>query len=215
MKSKDLIKCINSFRSVDLFIGALEENQITQNRLIASRSYYHDAYHWCVSKRIPIPLWKHFFHICTDRLAYAIFFVESIVVLSCAYYGQQFERTATKWDWNYIVINAFRSYLGFPCTLFPKSNILRIGYISCLFAGIIFTTVTTSMFVLFVTVPKLGSQIQSVEEIIREKFTLMGEQIVLHHILLQNEVNNSFITNLLRQLYLLIALDLHRPIHWN
>lgn len=57
--------CINSFnyRKLDIFIGALDENIITNEYFDASHPYYHDSLIWCARERKPIAKWKNFFSI--------------------------------------------------------------------------------------------------------------------------------------------------------
>lgn len=171
-----------------MFIGALEENLITQKYLIASTHTYYDTLTWCVQKQKPIPQWENYFHICRDPMVYLLFTGIAIVILGHGYFMEQFERYP-KWDWNKFVCNCIRGTLGFPNTYNPTFHTTRFGYIIILLTGISVTTVINTMFMIFITNPILEPQVQSIQEIVRQKFSLMGDQFALHQILQQNQVN--------------------------
>lgn len=177
-----------NFSDVDIFIGALEENLIKKENLIASYSYYHDHLTWCVQKRQRIPLWKNVFHICSDPVVILIFTVQTIMVISLAYFLQQFERHP-KWDWNRLVFNGACCYCGFPCAYRPENNANRILYLFFLFGCQIFLIVLGAGLIFLINQPVLNPQIESIEEIIYGNFKLLGDEYAFTKISQKTKVN--------------------------
>lgn len=172
---------------VDIFIGALNENLITKNSLIASRPYNHDRITWCVQKRKQIPVWKSIFHLSRDPLVWVIFGVLVFVVLGFAYTLQQFE-PRQKWDWNRLVTDGLRSCLGFQSDYNPENTGHRLAF-SCILLGLILFSIVLNTGILFIfTNPILRPQIQSIQQIIDEDFILIGDGFAFENCMEQNEV---------------------------
>lgn len=171
-----------------MFIGALEENLVTQNSLIASHSFYHDVITWCIQRQKPIPIWKSYFYICKDPIVYVVGALEVVFVIGLAYFAERFERHP-KWDIYQLAFNGVCAYVGFSCTFKPTFHITRFGFFIVLFAAIVFTTTKNSMLIVFITSPIYDPQIQSIQEIVSRNFNLMGDPFALYQISQQNEVN--------------------------
>lgn len=189
------------FRKIDIFIGALEENLITNKHLVASHPYHHDHITWCVQKRKPIPVWKNVFYLCNNPLLYLILTLESVTVLIGGYIFQMFE-PRQKWDYNKFIIEGFRCMLGFPCSFSPETCTIPSGYIFMLFAGIINAVVMNVALILLTTNPVLNLQIQSIQEIIDGSFTLMVDGFAFKQILGQNKVNPFYLKCKIISIYL-------------
>lgn len=174
---------------MDVFIGALEENTVTNKHLVASDSYYHDRLTWCVQKRQKIPLWKNIFHLCNDPLVYFIATVVNLMVIAFAYVLQQFERHP-KWSWNALVFGGTCCHLGFPCTYKPENNANRVLFLTFLFACQIFGIVLNTGLILFSSKPILNPQIEAIDEIIAGNFKLLGDRYAFSKMREQSEVNS-------------------------
>lgn len=182
---------LSFFSEIDIFIGALEENLITRNHLIASRPYYHDCLTWCVQIRQPMPRWQSVFYMCTDIRVYVSFTFFAFFAIGCAYYLQKTE--PHKKDWHYITLFALTVCIGYPHSYRPKGNPLRVLFSIGRFGGILFYIVVTTVLLLRITVPQYMPQINSVAEITKGDFTLAGDRFAFQKISQQNEVaNNAF-----------------------
>lgn len=178
----------NCFSSeIDLFIGALDENLITAKYFVASRSYYHDRLTWCVQKRKPIPLWQNLFHICHNPIIWGVFFVVLVAEIGAVYFLEQFEHRS-KWDWHRITFDGLRVHIGYSCPYNPQNNATRILFTFILLACIIFTITISSTLLQFIASPILRPQVDTIQQIIDEQFTLAGGHFELHKITQQNEV---------------------------
>lgn len=176
------------FSGIDIFIGALEENLLTNKYFVASRSYYHDSLTWCVQKRKPIPLWQNLFHICHDPIIWAVFFIMVMMEISFVYFLEQFEYHS-KWDWHRIFFDGLRIHMGFSCPYNPQNNATRVLYLFILLACIIFTITISSTLLQFMASPILSLQVETIQEILDEQFTLIGGPFELLKMTEQNEVN--------------------------
>lgn len=156
--------------------------------LIASRSYYHNKLTWCVQKQKPIPSWIILFYACTDLRVHLTVFIQSIAIVMLLYYMEQFERYP-KSDWYKIITNGFACFLGFACEFKPTILLSRLVYFLILLANIVFTATINGVLVLFVTSPILNPQVQNIQEIIGQKYIIMGDRFTLYQISQQNEVN--------------------------
>lgn len=175
------------FRKIDIFIGALSENLITREHLIASRAYYYDSLTWCVQKRQSIPKWRNIFYYCQDPLVYWMYTVVVVAILSVTYYLQKCERRK-KWDWHRLTVEGFCGSVGFPCTWNPENISNRVVTIFVLFAVLILNVVFNVGISLSILTPIMNPQIRSIQEIIDGNFKLMGDQSAMQKIIHRNEI---------------------------
>lgn len=175
---------------IHIFTGALEENLITKNHLIASRPYYHDCLTWCVQKHQPIPRWQSAFYLCTDSNVYVAFTLFAFFTIGTAYYLQKSE--PDKKDWHYITLFALTICIGYSHPYQPQARPTRVLVAVGQFAGTIFFTVLSSMLLLRVSVPHFMPQIDSIAEITKGDFILAGDRFAFQKISQQNEVAKNF-----------------------
>lgn len=180
------------FSEIDIFIGALDENLITNKHFVASRPYYRDRLTWCVQNRKPIPLWQNLLHICHNPIIWAVFFVEVMIEIGFVYCLEQFEHHP-KWDWHRIFFDGLRIHMGFSCVYKPTNNATRVLFLFILFACTIFTITICSTVLEFITSPILSVQVKSITEIISKRFTLVGGRFELLKVSEQIEVRLQFL----------------------
>lgn len=178
------------FRKIDIFIGALGENLITSKYLLASNSYYHRAFTWCVRKCQPIPVKENLLHLCRDPKVYALFTVTVVAVLGAAYILQIFD-PPPHMDWHRIFVNEFPCILGFPCHYYPTSSPHRVLFAFFLLASTLFVILINSVAFSFITTPILQPQIKSIQEIVGNEFNLVGNRFVLMKLQQKTEVNTD------------------------
>lgn len=171
-----------------MFIGALGENLITSKYLLASTSYYHSVFIWCVKKSGPIPVRENLLHLCHDSKVYAVFTVTIFALLCAAYFVQQFEQPP-QWDWHRIFVEGFGGFLGFSCNYRAKNNANRMLFAGLLLASTLFVININSVAVSFISTPILKPQIKTVEEILGKEFDLVGNRLVLMKLLEKTEVH--------------------------
>lgn len=167
----------------------MEENAVTRSYFQATNDYYRNVLTWCLQKARPIQIWKNIFHLCNNPIIYLIMTLEYLIIITFAYYFQQFE-PGRKWDWNKIVIEGFRCLLSFPCSYNPKNLMARAGYVLILFYAFIFSNILNIHSIYIFQNAIFDHQIQTIREIINEDFTLIGDKNVYGNVLKQNEVNS-------------------------
>lgn len=113
----------------------------------------------------------------------------AFLILPLARFMQQFE-PRRKWDFNAISIMGICIFMGSPCPYKPKNNAHRLGYAFVLFGSIVFTTVTTTKVAKLFTSPTYNPQIQTVSEILDNRFDLIGNQFSLQKLLQKNWVKS-------------------------
>lgn len=163
---------------------------------VSSISYYYDHLVWCVQKAKMISIAEITFRICTDwvvfvvhnPIVWAVFFGEVMLKIVFVHILEQFERHS-KWDWNRIFFDGLRIHLGLSCLYNPINNASRVLFLFILFACTVFTITISSTVLEFIILPILGPQVESVQEIISEQFTLVGGRFELLKMAEQIEVN--------------------------
>lgn len=170
-----------------MFIGALGENLITSKYLLASTSYYHSVFVWCVRKAQPIPVSDNLLHLCRDPWVYATFTASVIAVMCTSYFLQQFEPSS--WDWHKIFVNGFCSILGFPSQANTKTHCNRVLFAFFLMASTLFVICLDSVAFSFITTPIMKPQIKTVAEIVSNEFNLVGNGFVSMKLHQKTEVN--------------------------
>lgn len=174
-------------RKIDLFIGALEENLITNGSLIASSSYYYDEIRWCIPKPKPLPLWNAILHICTDPIVFIAFSLHAIFITAGCYFIQQFEHHQ-KWDLYRISVNGIRCYAGYGCPYKPKNNANRLGAAGVFLGSFLFNIILCTKITMLSTTPIHDAQLKSITTAIDNGFQLVGDRFVYQKILQQNQV---------------------------
>lgn len=164
------------------------ENLITSKYLLASTSYYHSVFTWCIQKAHPIPVSDNLLHLCQDPQVYATFTVSIFALISAAYFFQQFEQPP-KWDWHRIFVEGFPCILGFSCNYRANNNGHRVLFAFFLMAATLFVIIINSVALSFITTPILRPQIKTVKEIVSNDFNLVGNRFVWMKLLQKSEVN--------------------------
>lgn len=186
---KEIIKLTNNFRQIDIFIGGLDENLLSNRYFIASRAYYHDSITWCVQEKRAIPRWKNLYRLCHDPIVYLVFVIMTFSCIFFAYFSQQFEDKNPMMDWHQVFCVAFRGMCYMPTEFYPKFIPTRIFYSFCLFGSLIFTVSTLAFFIKALNSVMYADQIKSIQEIIDNSFKLYGDSFAFHHLINQNQVN--------------------------
>lgn len=140
---------------------------------------------WCLSKN-QIPSWATPLRLWAD-LSVGLFSATMIfILLVLAYITQVFEHP--QWDWNKIYIYGFACFVGMPCTFAPKSNLVRIGFVSFLFGCLLHYTTYTTQLALRVSKPIYELQLKTFNDIINARFDLSGDQFAFLELLGLNKV---------------------------
>lgn len=174
---------------MDVFIGALDENLITQKYFNASRPYYHDTLTWCVQVKQPIPIWQNVFHVCRDPLVFAIYTLMCFCVVLTGYFMQRYENFTPKWDWFRLTFAGISPCLGYGSAYFANIIPNRIFFLFSLFGATLSFIVTNSFILIFVSIPIYEHQINIRQEIIHKRFELVGDAFAFQHLTMQNQVN--------------------------
>lgn len=182
---------LSSRRKIDVYIGTLEENSLTDKYLASTQSYHTDSLTWCVQKAKQVPVYSKIFYLCNDPIVYAVFILQNTVLCIVCYYLQQFERP--QWDYLGISFNGVCLFLGFPCPYQANNNANRVLFMSILLGGIIFVTTLSTIVIKLSTSPIYNTQIQTIDEIVDNyHFDLVGSPFALHELQQQNEVKCIF-----------------------
>lgn len=175
-----------------MFIGALDENPITNKYLIASRPYYYDYLNWCVQKQQPIPLWRNFFHICNDWTVHFWTVISAVSLDAMLYYLTQFEKIPR--TWNECEFHVLGAAMGTVVAFNPQTASLRVLFIFGLFSGMLFATTLNAFIVTILTSPIVNPQITSISEIIDGEFKLVCDQYTFIRMSQQNQVISQWPT---------------------
>lgn len=177
---------IISFRKIDIFIGALDENELP-NDLIASRAYYHDVLTWCVQEKQAIPIWKNIFGVAKNPMLFVgLSMVLNILFTATTYFFQQFDDI--KWDSVRLSLAWICCCSGFVCGYKPDGISTRMFYSFNLLGSMIFTICYYARFQHISTKYFYNDQIESISAIVNNSFELMGDEFALKHLMNQNEV---------------------------
>lgn len=188
---KYCLECIAIFSNssqADVFIGALDESPVVKNHLIASRAYYHDHLTWCVQNAKPIPKWQNISYLFVGWTPIASIAALVILLVTVGYFLMVAERTKTSSiELLQIIICCA---LGLSAAYFqPQSNPVRILFAFGILGGMLFATLASSVLMTIATKPIQRAQIQNIQEILMENFSLVGDQFTLDKIIQRNEVN--------------------------
>lgn len=107
------------------------------------------------------------------------------------YYLQKYERQ--KYNSIYIFTNGLRMLFAQPYCYSPKKIATRLCFIFCAFSAIIFSTVVSTQVVLLGASQISEPQIETIQEIIKNNFTMIGDQFAYWKISEQNEVKFLYI----------------------
>lgn len=176
-----------SFSKIDIYLGIFEGNIETSKYLIASRAYHQNSLTWCVQKKKQIPVHLLLLHLSIDPLVFLGLTFTLVLVVDFGYFMQQFE-PRQKWDYFKIVTSGVCLFMGSPSPYKPENNAHRLAYTFILFGGIIYMTTITTLVVNLFTSSTYYPQIQTVEEILSNNFSLVGKKFALQKLLQQNEV---------------------------
>lgn len=178
-----------SLRQIDLFMGALDGNIITNGHFIASHAYYHDALTWCVQSKQPIPMWKNIFRLYADPVPMGISLTSLIFLfIFIEYFLQQFEQPNKRFDCHKILLIWICTYTSFVCSYMPKVLSHRIFYAFHIFSSMIFGAIYLSFSMRTLSKPMYDNQIRTIDEIVNSSFELVGDAFTLQHLMKQKEV---------------------------
>lgn len=173
---------------MDIFIGALSENPLTERKFTSSNSYYYNTLTWCVQKKQPIPNWQNILYYCRDPMLYVLSISSSIAALFFIYFIQQFEHFQPKWDWHRLALAGFCLMCGFVSDYKPNNLSNRVFCCFWIYSSMFFIISATCIFIGFMTTNIYENQIRSINEIINNNFELIGDDFALQHLMQQNEV---------------------------
>lgn len=190
MKSKIISHWKKYFfsRKIDVFIGALSENIVTQKYLRGSSVYYQDLLTWCVQIKHLIPKGESLFYMCHDWRVFLTMSLSAFVAIAVTYVIQQFDDIHPKWDWHRITMLCYVNMCGFPSNYSPNITASRINYGVALFGCLLFVIVFGVHCQLFMTNRIYEKQVNTVDELIANDYSLAGDSVALKHLCEQNEV---------------------------
>lgn len=174
------------YRSVDILAGGLEETLVSQTSLVASQFYHHDYITWCVRKSRRLSFVMSFLRICTDPLTLSMCLIVIIVLWISAYVLQLFERP--QYDGIRCFISGIAAAVGQSPAYHPTNTAHRIVLATVLTAGVIFSTIFTTYFILFSMEGTTSTQSQSITDILSNKFVLAGDRVTFIKMSQQHEV---------------------------
>lgn len=179
--------CHKFCSKVDVFIGGLDENILTNEHFIASHPYYEDEVTWCVQEKQPIASWKNIFYLCNDPLILTLLVFITLAGPFFAYFLQQFEDLYPKWSYFQLLHTLMGISMGIITIYKPKSISNRIFFAFGHFASILYVICILSCFKDILINPIFKDQIQSVKEIVDGSFELVGDKVAFQHIIRKNE----------------------------
>lgn len=167
----------------------MDENKLTNEHYLASRSYYHDALTWCVQKQKHIPRWRSIYRTCLDPTVWMVALITLTAAVFTCYYLQQIEDD--KWDSIKLTLACLSITIGFAIQYKPKTLPMRIFFMTAILIHIVTTTFIVSFMMKTINDPQLENQVSSIQEIIDEKipFELVGDGFALEHLRRQKEVD--------------------------
>lgn len=171
----------------DIIGGGLDGNRLTNEYFVASYPYYYDELTWCVQKTRPIMTWENIFKLCNDPTVYISVSMICIVTIAFFYFMQQFEN-GSKWCWNRITFDGIRIICGFACELKPKMYSTRLFFGIVLLGCIPFVVTFLVTWLKCITTPFYEKQIASVEEMLHNRFEVVGNSIAFYHLKRQQQV---------------------------
>lgn len=175
-----------------MFVGDLHENDETQNHLTASRPYFYDELTWCVQKCQPQELWKQIFYISKDVWFWVLILVYAAIAINFAYFLQQYEeRPAT---FSHIFVGGFSYFLNISYPYAPKQNANRILFASFMLGCLLINLTFTTYLFRTVTSPYRKIQAQTIDDILRDDFKLVGERFALVQLWRQGTVTNEYLS---------------------
>lgn len=154
----------------------MEGNNITDSRLLASRSYYADTLTWCVQKSQPIPTSQQIYYVCTDYRVWLMAILSGVTMVFSGYYFQQFERQ--KWHSLELLLNGFACLSGFTCEYRPANTGNRFWFFGFLLACSLITIFVSTFVVRIFTSITFEPQTQSTDDIL-SSYRLAGERFAL------------------------------------
>lgn len=166
----------------------MDENLITTEQFIASRSYYSDTLTWCVREKSPIPRWKNIYHLCSDPIVFILYGFMCFACVFTAYFLQQFEDLQPKWDWFRITFAGICCCVGSTTYYKPKTFSNRNFFLFLLFGNMIFVISFISCLIQLVSAAIYDHQIESVREMLDDSFELLCDEFTFQHLIKQNEV---------------------------
>lgn len=168
---------------IDLLIGSLDENLVTNKHFIASRSYHYDYLTWCVQEKKPIPLWLNIFYFCLDWRVYAA------TITTCTV-GAWFMYCLTTKCWSDFLLIIFSLGLALPMPYRPRSISSRMFFGIASTVGIVFATTLNARIIALFTNPIMRSQVESIEQITNGDFHLAGDRYAFLKMSQQTQVND-------------------------
>lgn len=178
------------YRKFDIFIGALDETNLTRRLLIASRSYFYDTLTWCVQKSQPQPIWAQIFYISKDAWFWLLIITYTTISICLVYYLQRYEKSPA--GLSTLIIGGFSFFLNFCYPYRPKHFANRIYFISFMFSCMLLNLAFVTFLIKTVTDPYCKEQVEKIDDILRNDFKLVGDGFALNQLWQQEMVKKIF-----------------------
>lgn len=164
----------------------------------ASYPFYHDEYIWCVQKSQSNALWKRVFQLCLDQMVLALFTALSFSALLMGYILQKYENDLPKWDWMRLTLAGIACICGLPIEHSPKKLSSRLFLTFILFGCMIFGITFASFLHQSVLTNTFKHQVNSIREVVDNRFKLAGDEFAFQQLIKQNQVGSKMFFSLER-----------------
>lgn len=167
----------------------MDEHSMLNTNLTASKPYYFDSITWCLQKNKPISVAKAVFRLCNDPFVYAILALEALVSTNFAYFMEMFEKaTHRKWNVFEFSVAGFACHSGWSCIYQPRNNAARIFAIFIYLGTFSFSIILITFVLQCFTTPLFDPQVESIEQMIKNDYKLIGNAFAFNKISERNQV---------------------------
>lgn len=176
-------------RKNEIFIGSLNESLIPNEHSIASHAYHYDTLTWCVQMKQSISTWKNIYRVCSDKILWVLFSFSALCTDVTTFFLQQFDHQVhPKWDWFRIWFDGLRVLCGMSSTYKPETVLSSAFFMICVFVGMISYNTCNSFILLFMMIQIFEKQVNTVNQIIEQKFDMTGDNLTLQLISKRSQV---------------------------
>lgn len=162
---------------------------LSKNMFLLSRSYfYEDDTTWCVHRAKQMPSWMNIFYIASlDIIILGIILLLSTIFFT--YILSSFEDHPRD-IWTSILIN-IQVVVLFPSRFKPKRWMLRFFFASGILLMLALTTIFLAFYNNFVLQPRYAKQIDTFDQIVKNKYRLAGDEYAKAYLMQRNAVNRK------------------------
>lgn len=185
----------NNFSRGDILISGLMKAAITNKHLDSSTPYNFDDLTWCVGKAKLLPTWQNIYQILDEKLLWLLLVFSYYILVVLTYLLQQYEKKPL--DMYSAMLISLLVFVNFAPNYRVRTLGLKFIYMWCFFSCIVCMITVNSFFQKVLKSPIRKIQVQSIEEIINERFELAGDQFSLTQIKSQPMVNDCIIYRML------------------